>query len=641
MPSQPLRYHPCCPGAALLTLTLLVTGAALLSAQEPVGKRRPVPDKAAQIAVQKIVDEIFTDDFHNAKDNAAKLQIATELLRQARDNRRDDLPAAYVLYVNALELAASAGDYQLAFQAIDELGAEFDVAALDLKARSLATATKALTDKDANRAIVDVALGLVAQAVDTDNYPAAAQFAAVADAAAKKVSVALVSAVRKRNEDVLILKKNFDRLQPFIDRLKQNPKDPEANFKLGEYYGLLKGKWDKALPLLAFGADETLKAQARLDLARPKQAKDQLTVADGWYDLAEKQKDPVQRNMFRRAATWYEQAAQNGTGLSRTKALKRLERIGTRIEGTPAVVVKAGPVGPQQTLKGHSGEVRGVAFSPDGRYAVSGGKDYSVRLWDLTTGKELKEFRGHTKEVWDVAFHPNGRQVFSASWDATVKLWDTATGRESRTFNHPLDVNAVAVTRDGKWLLTGCDDKNARLWDLSNGQEVKRFGGHEGYTYGVAFSHDGRHVATGSQDTKVRVFDLQTGQRVREINAQTASTNYVAFSPTDKYVFSCGDNAAHMWDIATGKEAKRFEAGSGGYVLGMALSPDGRRLLTGHEDKTVRLWDVTTGKELQRFEGHTDRVICVAFSQDGVRGLSGSADGTVRLWGLPATNRGP
>ena len=87
--------------------------------------------------------------------------------------------------------------------------------------------------------------------------------------------------------------------------------------------------------------------------------------------------------------------------------------------------------------------------------------------------------------------------------------------------------------------------------------------------------------------------------------------------------------------VATGKEAKRFEGGSGGYVLGMALSPDGRRLLTAHEDKTVRLWDVTTGKEVQRFEGHTDRVICVTFAQDGTRALSGGADGTVRLWGLP------
>jgi WD40 repeat protein len=622
-----------------LTLTLLVAGAALLGAQEPAGKRRPVPDKAAQVAVQKVVNEIFADDFQNAKDEAAKLRLAAELLRQARDNRKDDLPAAYVLYVEALDLAASAGDYQLAFQAIDELAAEFAVAALDLKARALATATKAQTEKDANRAIVDVALGLIGQAVDSDNYPAAAQFATVAEAAAKRVSVALVSTVRKRNDDILTLQKNFARLQPFIDRLKQNPKDGEANLKLGEYYGLLKGKWDKALPFLALGADEVLKAQARMDLANPKQGKEQLAVADGWHDLAEKHKDPIERNMLRRALFWYEQVAQNATGLSRSKALKRVDKISARLEGSPTVVVKTGPVGPIYTLKGHTSEVHGVAFSHDGRYGVSGGgKDTSVRVWDLTTGKELKDFRGHTQDVWDVAFHPNGRQVFSASWDKTVKLWDITTGREVRTFTHPLDVNAVAVTRDGKWLLTGSDDKNARLWDLTTGQEVKRFGGHEDYVYGVAFSHDGRHIATGSKDTKVRIFDLATGQRVREISGQSAPSTYVAFALDDKHVFSCGDTAAHLWDVATGKQIRQFAVPGtgGGYVLGMALSTDGRRLLTGHEDKTVRLWDTTTGKELQRFEGHTDRVISVAFSHDGTRALSGGADGTVRLWGLPS-----
>jgi len=70
-------------------------------------------------------------------------------------------------------------------------------------------------------------------------------------------------------------------------------------------------------------------------------------------------------------------------------------------------------------------------------------------------------------------------------------------------------------------------------------------------------------------------------------------------------------------------------------VNGMAISPDGRRLLTGHDDKSVRLWDIATGKEIHRFNGHTLNVIAVAFSWDGRRAISGGMDNSVRVWGLP------
>ena len=624
-------------GAALLASLLAVAHAALPAAQEPTGKRRPVPDKTARDAALKLVYEIFAEDIESAKEPAAKTKLANLFLQQARDSKKDDLAAAYVLYRQAIDLAAAGRDYTLALQAIDELTADFDLPALDLKAQALATAARDVPEPEA-RGLTEAALRLIAEAVDADNYAAAAELGKVAEAAAKKAkSIALVTAVRKRNEEVLAVRKGFDRLKPYLDRLKNDPADAEANLKLGEYYALLKGKWDRALPLLAKGSDEALREQARKDLAGPKEGKGQLAVADGWWDLAERFKGPAHTHLLQRARHWYEAAALNLTGLSRTKALKRMDKVAALTQGQGPVPIKAGPVGAARTLEGHTGEIKGVAFSPNGRYAVSGAKDETARLWDLATGKEQRVLRGHTKEVWSVAYHPNGRQVFSASWDATVRLWDTSTGKSVHTFKHPLDVNSVAVTRDGRWMLTGCDDKYMRLWDLASNQKVREYAGHQNFVYGVAFSPDEQQVASGSADNAVMVYDKKTGQRVRALTGQTAESTYVAFSHDGRFVFSCGDSAAHLWEIATGKEARKFEVGgNSGYVKGMALSPDGRRLLTGHEDKTVRLWDVATGKQLQRFEGHTAAVNCVAFSHDGTQALSGSEDRTVRLWNLPA-----
>jgi len=325
------RLRPLADGLLALALA---AGAALLGAQETAGKRRPVPGKEAQAAALKLVNEIFGDDIAKAKEPAARSRLAAQLLQQGRDSKKEDLAAAFVLYREARDLAAAAGDYPLAFQAVEEMTGEFDLPALELKAGVLTTAAKEVNDPEANKALVDVALRLIGEAVDADSYPAAARLGEVAEAAAKKAKVVtLVTAVRKRNEEVAALRKGFDRLQPAFDRLKTDPTDGEANLELGGYYGLLKGKWAKALPYLASSSNEALREQAKRDRAEPKDGKGQLAVADGWWELAKGFKDPAHLNLMKRAGYWYEQAAGSLTGLSRTKAVKRLDAIAALTQG--------------------------------------------------------------------------------------------------------------------------------------------------------------------------------------------------------------------------------------------------------------------------------------------------------------------
>ncbi|HZZ79368.1 MAG TPA: WD40 repeat domain-containing protein [Gemmataceae bacterium] len=617
---------------------LFVAGSLMFGAAQEPGKT-PIPDKTAQAKAHKLLLDIFADDIEKATTADAKTKLAAHLFGQGKE-AKDDAAVRYVCYKEAGELAAKGGDVNLALAIAEETSRVFAVDPLAMKADLLGIAVVSASDKETGLTLVEAIKPLLTEAIDLDNYKAAHQLGESIIAAAKKAkSPSLVLELQKRVDEIKGIEKNFARLQGFLDRVEKNPGDAEAQLELAKYFAYQKKRWEKALPYFAKCGDKDLEALARKDQADPKEAADQLAVADGWWERAGKEKGGPKVAIQMRAMFWYDKAMPSLTGLNRTKAQKRIDIVQDQLAGTtvtPTVPI-AGPVGEFRKFEGHNEEIKGVALSHDGRYAASGSRDQTVRLWDLTakSNKEAHVIRGHTKEVWGVTFHPNNRSLFSVSWDGTARLWDIKNGNELKRWTHPKDVNGIALSRDASTMLTGCDDEKVHLWNVSTGEEMRQFVGHSNYVYAVAFAPDGKHIASGGVDKTVRIFNLQTAQLVKTFDGHNESVTNVAFTSDSRHVLSSGDSTIHIWDVATGKELPRRFEGHSGRIPAMAISPDGRRLLTGGDDRTVKLWDVATGKMLHSFAGHNDTVTCVAFSHDGRRAVSGSYDKTVRVWNLP------
>lgn len=305
------------------------------------------------------------------------------------------------------------------------------------------------------------------------------------------------------------------------------------------------------------------------------------------------------------------------------------------------------------------GTVSALCFTPDGKRLLSASETLS--LWDVDSGLCLHRFAGHEKSVSAVCLSGDGRLALSGAWDGTIRLWEMDSGKCRRTIATGGTVSSVAMAADGRFLVSGRWDGNVHIWDPETGRCLREIvvarrrdeavpfynpltgaqvradwaDGH-GDTISLnalCLTPDARLLATADSRKQLLIWDVSTGELVHASTRHSEDVTDVCCSADGRRLLSGSwDKSLKVWDVATGRRVGHLEHGS--TVQAVCLTADGRFAASGDHDHRVKIWDVERQVCLRTLEGHTQPIEAVAFSPDGRFLASAGQDGVVQLWVL-------
>jgi len=298
-------------------------------------------------------------------------------------------------------------------------------------------------------------------------------------------------------------------------------------------------------------------------------------------------------------------------------------------------------------LTGHTSPVQSLAFSNSGQLLVSGGRDNAVKLWSLDKSKALKTFRGHSSGVRSVVFSPNGKRILSAGQDQRTIVWTMDDYEEFRVLNgrqlagHDDAILGARFSRDGKRVVTASRDRTAWVWDADSGDFLKKYReGHDYLTARAEFFPDGRTLVTAAADNTVRLWNVSTGTQTLRID-NTGRTAALALSHDGRWLVTGSDtNDVLLFDTEELKALARSDdenatpkskrlSGHNGRVTDIVFSPTENWLLSCDTNGRCILRDIESDRILWNVKHHTRRVTAAAFSPDGKRVYTASNDRTV------------
>ncbi len=300
-----------------------------------------------------------------------------------------------------------------------------------------------------------------------------------------------------------------------------------------------------------------------------------------------------------------------------------------------------------QHLEGHHNEVENLSISSDGTFALSGGRDGILRLWDLQATDSTGSIKvpKTSSEINDIILTKDDSLLLGGSANGLIQVWSSNShdlvdswsvsqshAAISEILLSPDEKNILTATSNGDVIYQSMENHQT-LWDASTPGDNAR---------SIDISLDGKSALIGYSSGKITVLDMESGELTCTLHGHTNSVNSVRFTPNGKNAISgSNDYNVILWNLST-CEMDRTLFRHDGWVMSLAISPDGNFLASTSADGTTILWNMVSNQlkyrlripEIDTNPGLDGMGLSVDFSSDGQLLAAGSANGSLAIWSV-------